>query len=60
MFKLESGHVTRMYKYLRILDIREGKEVGDFNIHSVKQYLVINQYIVILYKGYIALISIYD
>ena len=60
MFKLESGHVTRMYKYLRILDIREGKEVGDFNIHSVKQYLVINQYIVILYKGYIALITIYD
>ena len=60
MFKLESGHVTRMYSHLRLLDIRESKEVGDFNICSVKQYLVINQYIVILYKGYIALTTIYD
>ena len=60
MFKLESGHVTRMFERLRLLDIREGKEVGNLNIRSVKQYLVIHQYIVIVFKGYIALAKIYD
>ena len=60
MLKLESGHVIRMFKYLRLLDIREGKQVADFNIAAVKLYLVINQYIVIVFQGYIALIKIYD
>ena len=60
MFKFESGHVTRMQGHLRILDIREGKEVGELNIRAVKRYLVINQYIVILWKGYIVVAKIYD
>ena len=60
MIKLESGHVTRMNGHLQVIDIREGQIFESLYIPSVRVFLVINQYIVVIWKGYIIVAKIYD
>ena len=60
MIKLESGHVTRMNGHLQVIDIREGQIFESLYIPSVRVFLVINQYIVAIWKGYIIVAKIYD